>query len=151
MKCAAELITIKQQAEYEHQMAMRKKDEECRARQAELKAVAINYCENYIGRELERLARENQIMYIRLDGIVRTDRLGKEYFYPLIETPHCYANGKSSFDPDMNNPLDLGAIVEYLDKFCIKVTSRVQHYDRYGWGTIRGLMLEIRPDPLCKK
>ena len=52
MKCAAELIAIKSQAEYEHQMAMRRKDEECRARQAELKAVAINYCENYIGNQL---------------------------------------------------------------------------------------------------
>lgn len=151
MKCAAELIAIKKQAEYEHLMEIRRKDEECRARQVELKAVAIDYCENYIGNELETLARANQSMYICLDGIIGTDRLGKEYFYRLVETPNCYANGKSSFDPDMKNPLDLSAIIEYLDKFCIKVTSRVQYYDRYGWGSIKGLMLEIKPDPLCQK
>ncbi len=151
MKCAAELIAIKKQAEYEHQMEMRRKDDECRARQAELKIIAINYCEEYIGNKLETLAKENKSMIVRIDGIVRTDRLGKEYFYRLIETPNSYANGNSSFDPDMSNPLDLSAIVEYLDKFCIKVTSRVQYYDRYGWGSIEGLELEIKPDPLCQK
>jgi hypothetical protein len=150
MKCALELYSIREDALKKKRLEELKKDEECRARQNEIAKYSIQFCENYIGKELEKDAQKGLQPSLYIEGNVIKDRLGKEYFCPLVEEPrNRYADGKRSYTIDRSKTIDLEVVRNYLAQFCFMVNTSHLEYYHYGFGKQDGIKLKITVNPEC--
>lgn len=118
MKCAMELIKIKEEAEKEYEIYL---DELCKKAHLEAIEDTIKWCENTIGPKLESNAKNRLKIEFEMRGQLKKDRLGNSIFYPLEEGYHKITAFRY---------YDVITLTNYLSQFCYKVDfSHEWYYD----------------------
>lgn len=138
MKCAAELIAIKQVAEAEYQAEEHKKDMEALLAFQQMKENAVNFCETTINSTMIEKAQNREPLSMTFKIEVNKDRLGNKYFYPIVRDKYTYANGKPSYYPNSSIAYAFDTLVDYLKEHCFEIECNdYSSYERYCWGSQR--------------
>lgn len=144
MKCALEIMAIKEEAEKAYALEQARLDEECKVKYAEIIAVSFAFCEEVVGAELEECAKNRNNLCYRLKGVVEEDRLGNKLFCPLYEDGRKYANGNKSYTYNSSKTAySIDALTNYLEQFCYTVKWNDSQYMRYGCGCKGAVELEV--------
>lgn len=144
MKCALELMAINAMAKEEYRLEEERKDAEARRAYETRKERTINFCEEYIAKELENQAKHHYVDEIstRFKAVYAEDRLGNKGFQLVKEDGDKYANGDKSYHPT-GDLYDFDTMVEYLKAHCINVDTYDDTYMRYGWGRHKCIKIKI--------
>ena len=142
MKCAMEILMIKEEADVIYAIEQARLDEQCRIKHQSIIAETIKFCEEVISPAFEKLAKNRKELCYTLSGDVSLDRLNNQLFSPLVKGVS-YANGDPSYKPDTNIIYDVKTIEEYLAQFCYSVKWSKKGYMRYGWGCQVGKELVV--------
>lgn len=144
MKCALELVAINAMAKEEHRLEEERKDAEARRAYETRKERTINFCEEYIAKELENQAKHHYVDEIstRFKVVYTEDRLGNKGFQLVKEDGYKYANGDKSYHAT-GDLYDFNTMVEYLNAHCIHVEAYKNEYKEYSFGTRKCVMIKI--------
>lgn len=151
MKCAIEMIMIKNEAEKNYELEQLRLDEECRKAHLETIIKTIAYCEEVIGPSLEKKAMNREIPCFTLAGCIRKNRVGDKLFSPLTGGSRIYANGDFSYDIKYSETYDVETLKNYLEQYCYKVSFSDYYFKTYGIGRRCGDRLEVTVKPECVK
>lgn len=143
MKCALEIMMIKEEAEKAYAFEQARLDEKCKIKHAEIVANTIKFCEETISLHLEELAATRQIPSFYIEGVVKTDRIGNEIFYPLEEEGYTYANGQKSYRYNSEIAYDVKTMTTYVEQFCFSTKWWDTTYKRYGWGECKSREFKV--------
>lgn len=145
MKCAMEIMMMKENAEKIYAAEQARLDEMCRINHVQIIAATITFCEEVIGAEFEKLANSRRDVYHCTRGVIEQDRLGNEIFHPLCKEVGCrYANGEDSYSPNYNIAYDVATLNAYLSQYCYTVNWSTAIYKKYGSGAHYGKKLEVK-------
>lgn len=135
MKCALELVAINAMAKEEYRLEEERKDAEARKAYETRKERTINFCEEYIAKELENQAKHHYVDEIstRFKVVYTEDRLGNKGFQLVKEDGDKYANGDKSYRPT-GDLYDFPTMKEYLQAHCINVETYKSDYKQYMLG-----------------
>lgn len=142
MKCAMEILMIKEEADLIYAIEQAKLDEQCRIKHQSIIAETIKFCEEVISPAFEALAKDRKKLCYTLSGSISADRLNNQLFRPLVEGKQ-YANGDQSYDPSTKIVYDVKTIEEYLVQFCYSVKWSEIGYKSYGCGCRAGKNLVV--------
>ena len=134
MKCAIELITIKEVAEENHKIEEKRKDLMAFKEFVEIAEKTINLCENDINDALVYRA-ENRYANIRVEYLIDYDfdRLGNKLFRFVTEDTKKYKDGSSSFSPCWE-VYSFDTLKNYIESHCLEVSTERVVKRRYGYG-----------------
>jgi hypothetical protein len=136
MKCAMEILMIKEEADVNYAIEQAKLDEQCKIKHKLIIAETIKFCEEVISPAFEELAKNRKELCYTLSGGISSDRLNNQLFSPLIEGER-YGNRGLSYKPS-TKVYDVKTMEEYLIQFCYSVKWSEMTYMRYGWGYQKG-------------
>lgn len=135
MKCALELMAINAMAKEEYRLEEERKDAEARRAYETRKERTINFCEEYIAKELENQAKHHYVDEIstHFKVVYTEDRLGNKGFQLVKEDGITYANGDNSYTAK-GDLYDFLIMKEYLQAHCINVETYKSNYKEYMIG-----------------
>ena len=135
MKCARELIEMKQEAINTWETA---KQENIMA----LGTAAIEFCEK-IGKELEEKAQARQPLeyFVKLD--TTTNKYGHEVARTLVKDSYGYADGTASYHATSDGEFSFEVMQDYFKMHCIETKVSDSCYARYGWGSLSCKLLRV--------
>lgn len=143
MKCALEIVAMKELAETNYRIEQERLDEECRIKHMSIIEDTFNYCEEVIGPKLEKCALNREVPKFILEGVIEKDRVGNKIFYPLVAERQKYANGDRSYCPCYSKSIDVVSLINYLKNYCFTVKFEESTYKRYGWGECHSHLLTV--------
>jgi hypothetical protein len=143
MKCALEIVAMKELAETNYRIEQERLDEECRIKHMSIIEDTFNYCEEVIGPKLEKCALDREVPRFTLRGIIKTDRVGNKIFHPLVVESKKYANGDYSYCPSYSKSIDVKSLINYLKNYCFTVKFEEITYKKYGCGECDGYLLTV--------
>lgn len=150
MKCANEIVEIRSNVN-----AIEEANEKARLMARYLKSCSnsIRLCEEYISKKIEEKAKVpgGNNVSISIPIWIYVDRFGNKMFKLVIEFPHAYANGESSWEA-AGDFYSYKALVEYLSQFCFKTTISAGNSPLrcYGVGHRYYPTLNITTAPICE-
>lgn len=135
MKCALELLTIREVAIENWKREEKIKDMEAMAKQEEIVSKTIEFCDTVINDKLVSLAeaRRNYIGYTLGKIKIFEDRLGNTHFHFLEKGFTRYADGRYS-EIEGFETYDFYTLKDYLFNHCIEVKEEDSVYYVYGSG-----------------
>lgn len=142
MKCAMEILMIKEEADVIYAIEQAKLDEQCRIKHQSIIAETIKFCEEVISPAFEELAKNRKELCYILSGGISLDRLNNQLFRPLVEGER-YADGNPSYNLSTKIVYDVKTIEDYLVQFCYTVKWSKMDYMCYGCGRRVGKNLVV--------
>lgn len=136
MKCAMELMVT---ATVKAEENARIEAERIRREKEIKRKITVEFCEK-LGAQLEDKAQRG----VKPEVEFRCDNYGR----PLTATTKQYADGRTSYIPDINS-LDLEILTEWFDKYCFTVSFKKFRFWRYYRGEMSGQIITISPSPAC--
>ena len=136
MKCALELLAIKQVAIENWEKEEKMRDMEALLVHEEIVTKTIDFCDTVINDALVEQAEKRcrNILY-RIGKIkIKTDRLGNEHFSLVKRGERLYANGDYSYII-CDEEYDYNTLKDYLSAHCLKLNKLESSYCVYGWGS----------------
>lgn len=133
MKCASELIEIRERAIAEREARL---NAECCEAYAKIKIATIQLCEETIAEKLEKAANEGREIHYEFDcGNFEKDRLGNILFAPLVVSNSQYATKSygTAYEPSKEK-YSISTLEKYLNGFCFEVSYKDIKYTSYYWG-----------------
>lgn len=143
MKCALEILAMRELAEQNYAAEQARLDEECRIQHMGIIEDTFSYCENVIGPTFEKQALRRETPMYRLKGVIEKDRIGNKIFYPLTVESKKYANGENSYSPNHRSPLDVVSLHNYLKNYCFTVEFEESTYKQFGRGECNGYTMWV--------
>lgn len=137
MKCVAEIMMIKNEAERERKAEEERLNQIAHEKREQNILKTIEYCETTINDFFVASAKrgeENPKFEIR--GAIYEDRNNFEYFCPLKEVKSKYVNLRTEHRPDREMQFDFVTLIEYLSQFCYTIEIIEDSYWRFGWGCL---------------
>ena len=155
MKCAAELIAIKQIAEAEYQAEEHKKDMEALLAFQQMKENAVRFCETTINSAMTEKAQNRDPLFMTFKVDINKDRLGNRFFYCVVrDEKHTYANGDPAYRIDTSIKYSLDTLIDYLKDHCFEVDyNNYSFFTLYGCGNQRCSKINVyvkKPDWMAK-
>lgn len=145
MKCAKEILGIKEKAEIQYQQEQARLDEVCRINHEKIIAQTLDFCEKIS----EDFVRQATNRYSRLEYniycILTEDRIGNQIIQPLESDSVLYANGDHSYVPS-STKYDKKTLIDTLSEHCYKVELQKHYFKTYGWGEREGSRIIITLD-----
>ena len=142
MKCALELITIKEVAETKYLMEEELKDAEAREWYKTICNDTINLCDTTINDKLISLATNRKQIKVSYKVVFSEDRLNNKLFRFVKATDKRYADGRISCCP-MGSYYSFDTLQTYLSEHCINLECLADEYDWYGYGTYNCVLITI--------
>ena len=136
MKCVAELINMKIEAEreWERNKILAEK---------QLITDTFDFCENVIGPKLESLAKERKQIVATFEFGIGYDVYNNLILSPLKKDKCTYANGTASWSRDTSICCSEKFFEEYLTQHCFKVEWLEDWYMSYGCGSLKSVVLKV--------
>lgn len=134
MLCAAELLTLRKEAEKEYQEEQIKLDVKCALEFVEAVKNTYKLCEDIINQDLQAKARERMDLKVEYLIVKAKDRLGNELFKMVRPERRRYANGKVSLSPS-GDFYSVKELENFLASHCYKISYKETTYKNYGLGT----------------
>lgn len=145
MKCMAEILAIRLEAEMEYQAEQKRLDEEANLKLLERIEKTIQFCETTINKHFEEQAKRRVTnFYYDTKCVVEKDRLGNKQIILLDIDSVRYANGDISKSPSATKRYDYETLINYLAQFCYKVEFTDSSYKTYGSGSHKCLILTVK-------
>lgn len=146
MKCAKEILEIKEKAEIQYKQEQARLDEACRVNHEKIIAQTLDFCEK-ISEDFVRQAtnRYSHLEY-NVYCVLTEDRIGNQIIQPLRSHGLRYANGEESHVPSSTIAYDKKTLMDTLSKHCYKVELQTHYFKTYGWGERAGSRFIITLD-----
>lgn len=150
MKCAAEMVMIRNNANHQHEM-----DEIAKAMEFFKMACAnsIELCEGRISQLLEEEANSygNDKVSIELVVDFYEDKYQHLMFRGVKRQIHCYVNGDDSWEIECNKSYEYNTLKKYLEDHCytVKMYKNSFKTKRYGFGEWHYDTIAISTKPEC--
>lgn len=145
MKCVAEIMMIKNEAEREEEKRkMKQKETDKRLKQERIKNTIL-YCETVINDYFVANAKKRLLNPFCIRGVQELDSNGEKVFRPLKKVPSSYSDHKEEhrINDIEEKSLDLGTLVDYLSQFCYKIKIEEGYYFIYGYGSHTSIDISI--------
>ena len=147
MKCAREILEMRDLAELEYQLEQATLDAKAALDFEEAKKNAIDFCDTAINAALELSANRREDNPTASYRIARcTDRLGHQLCQVISPDGRRYADGKLSYAPG-GSFLALVTLEDYLADHCFIVTFDDATYPMYGAGSRKCQQMNISALP----
>lgn len=144
MKCMAEILLIREDAERKYQEEQRRLDKEAEVKYLKRIENTIEFCETTLNDSFENQAKHRyNNFYYNMNCVIEKDRLGNKQIIPL-EKDGEYANGDISRCPSNTIKYDYNTLINYLAQFCYQVEFTESSYKRYGSGSHKSVMVTIK-------
>ena len=145
MKCMAEILAMRLEAEAEYQAEQKRLDEEAKVKYLERIEKTIEFCETTVNNHFEDAARRRVTnFYYDINCVIEKDRLGNKQIILLKIDDIRYANGNPSRSPSKTKRYDYDTLINYLAQFCYKVEFSDASYQTYGSGSHQSTMITIK-------
>ena len=145
MKCAREILEIKERAKILYQQEQMRLDEACRENHKKVIAQTLDFCETISEDFVRQAAKRYSRLEYNIYFVVTEDRLGNQIIQPLKFEGFRYANGDESRVPS-STMYDKKTLIDILSKYCYKVESQKYYYKTYGCGEQVGSKIIITLD-----
>lgn len=145
MKCAKEILEIKERAKILYQQEQMRLDEACRENHKKIVAQTLNFCETISEDFVRQAAKRYSRLEYNIYCVVTEDRLGNQIIQPLKFEGFRYANGDESRVPS-STAYDKKTLIDTLSKHCYKVEFQKHYYKTYGCGEQVGSKIIITLD-----
>ena len=142
MKCAAELLSLKEEYEVRKIIEEKIKKEKQKEKNSILELETVRYCEEVIGKRLETKAKSGQEIATIQVGIIESDCVNRKHFFFLEEEGRRYRDGKKSFVPSKKSIL-MDTLEDYLKSFCLKVQYEEYEFYSYGLGKCKATKIVV--------
>ena len=136
MKCVAEIMMIKNEAEREEEKRkIKQKETDKRLKQERIKNT-IFYCETVINDYFVENAKKRRLNPFCIRGVIDKDSNYEKLFRPLEEVSSQYSDHRKEhrISGVEKDSLDLETLVDYLSQFCYKIEIKESYYFVYGYG-----------------
>ena len=145
MKCAREILEIKEKAKILYQQEQMRLDEACRENHKKIIAQTLDFCETISEDFVRQAAKRYSRLEYNIYCVVTEDRLGNQIIQPLKFEGFRYANGDESRVPS-STMYDKKTLIDILSKYCYKVEFQKHYYKTYGCGEQVGSKIIITLD-----
>lgn len=145
MKCAREILEIKEKAEIQYQQEQTRLDEVCRENHKKIVTQTLDFCETISEDFVRQAAKRYSCLEYNIYCVVTEDRVGNQIIQPLEFEGFRYANGDESRVPS-STMYDKKTLIDILSKYCYKVESQKYYFKTYGLGEQEGSRIIITLD-----
>lgn len=145
MKCAREILEIKEKAEIQYQQEQIRLDEACRENHKKIVAQTLDFCEEISEDFVRQAAKRFSRLKYNINCVLTKDRIGNQLIQPLRFQGFLYADGEESFVPS-STTYDKKTLIDTLSKHCYKVEFQKHYYKTYGCGEQVGSKIIITLD-----
>jgi hypothetical protein len=144
MKCANEIIALRERANVEYEMEQRQLDDLCRQEYATIITNTVRFCNEIVDGKLTERAKDREPLKVSIILTpINCDRLNHRLVryispdgtYANGDTAHCYARGWGY--------LDIDVLCDYLKKHCYSVSVVTSQTRIYGLGLKDTLTLDV--------
>lgn len=133
MKCALELITIKEIAKMEYEAEQRELDRIAKEKFENLSENTVRWCDTVLNDIFVKKAEAREPLEAVFKMSLTKDRLGNYIFTVIEKDGLIYANGKCSYSA-IGQQISEKILKTYLENLCFKVEFKEDWYKKYGWG-----------------
>lgn len=144
MKCANEIIALRERANVEYEMEQKRLDDLCRQEYATIITNTVRFCNEIVDGKLTERAKGREPLKVSIIlSTTHCDRLNHKLAryispdgkYANGDTAYCYARGWGF--------LDIDVLCDYLKKHCYSVSVVASETRIYGLGFQDTLTLDV--------